>query len=96
MIDQLLHTRSFKDVSKNIDGLIGILKFKMREDSFTVIKERIPDSSATLTAKRIAALHDPVFTGGTGLDHPVLKVATANNRYQVTQIAEHSESQASN
>ena len=96
MLDQLRHTRSLKDISKNIDGLIGILKFKMREDSFTVIKERIPDSSATLTAKRIAALHDPVFTGGTGLDHPVLKVATANNRYQDTQIAEHAESQASN
>ncbi|MEE2686828.1 MAG: hypothetical protein VX921_01125, partial [Chloroflexota bacterium] len=62
-----------------------------------VIKERIPDSSDTLTAKRVAALHDPVFTGSCReLEHPVFKVATANNRSQDAQIAEHAELQASN
>ena len=39
MLEQLLRIRSFKDLQKNIDGLIGILSFKMSEDAFTVIKK---------------------------------------------------------
>lgn len=39
MLEQFLRIRSFRDLQKNIDGLIGILSFKMSEDAFTVIKK---------------------------------------------------------
>ena len=38
ILSQLLSIRSLKDLKKNIDGFIGVLDFRMREDAFTVIK----------------------------------------------------------
>ena len=43
IFQQILRIRSFDDLKKNFDGLIGILSFKMREDAFTVIKKRTYD-----------------------------------------------------
>ena len=40
MIEQILGIRSFRDIRKSFDALIGILSFKMNEDDFTVVKKR--------------------------------------------------------
>ena len=37
--------RNFDDFKKNLDGLLGILSFKMREDAFTVVKKRTYNES---------------------------------------------------
>jgi radical SAM superfamily enzyme YgiQ (UPF0313 family) len=39
IIYQLLRIRSLDDFLKNIDGFMGIVGFKMRDDAFTVIKK---------------------------------------------------------
>ena len=39
IISQLLRIRSLDDLLKNIDGFLGIVGFKMRDDAFTVLKE---------------------------------------------------------
>ena len=36
----MLGIRSFLDIRKSFDALIGILSFKMNEDDFTVVKKR--------------------------------------------------------
>lgn len=57
ILDQLLHIRSFRDWSKNLDGLLAILRFKMREDEFTVLKESVgAKPSAAATEKAIIPL----------------------------------------
>ena len=57
---QFFGMRSFKDLMKNIDGFTAIMKFKMREDDFTVLKEPIRPKTP--------------ITGGTGIDHEVINI----------------------
>ena len=60
IMSQFFGMRSFKDLMKNIDGFTAIMRFKMREDDFTVIKEPIKPQTP--------------ITGGTGIDHPVINL----------------------
>ncbi len=44
---QLLSIRSWSDLRKNIDGFIGVVGFKMRDDAFTVVKSSVYKRAAT-------------------------------------------------
>lgn len=73
IIEQLLRIRSFKDIQKNVDGLFAILRFRMREDDFTVIKESIPADVQDKSQYKLESMPTTAFTGGTGLDHASFK-----------------------
>jgi len=45
ILEQIFQVRNFDDFKKNLDGLLGILSFKMREDAFTVVKKRTYNES---------------------------------------------------
>lgn len=81
LLDQLLHIRSLKDVIKNIDGLIAILKFKMRDDNLTVLKK--PTDSGKPRSARYIPDTIPLnpYAGGTGL-HPI-SVKTVSRQGQI-------------
>ena len=60
ILSQFFAMRSLKDLTKNIDGFFAVLKFKMTEDDFTVLKKPIKPQTP--------------ITGGTGIDHPVINI----------------------
>lgn len=41
IVNQALTIRSLGDLKKNIDGFIGVMDFKMRDDDFTVVKSNV-------------------------------------------------------
>lgn len=41
IVNQALSIRSISDLKKNIDGFIGVMDFKMRDDDFTVVKSTV-------------------------------------------------------
>lgn len=58
MLEQFFRMRSFDDLRKNIDALIGLLSFKMSEDAFTVVKKRAYENEG---AKEYPNYIDPII-----------------------------------
>lgn len=45
ILNQARRIRSMRDLRKNIDGFIGVMDFKMRDDDFTVVKSDLYSQS---------------------------------------------------
>lgn len=75
IFEQLRNIRSLKDVQKNLDGLLAILKFQMRDDAFTVLKQSVTKKPSEITESKLNNIHPTAYTGGTGIDHPSFKTS---------------------
>lgn len=58
ILEQIVSIRSFSDLQKSIDAMIGILSFKMQEDDFTVIKKVVYEE---VGAKEFPNYTDPLL-----------------------------------